>query len=139
LKFVCIGESIGIISRRKPSVGWSRPGDNRAVGERVGRRDQSGHDQRVERCSGQTVDQALDTEPVEPILLALAGDIDLPPAAGKFGREAGGDGLYWGEEPPPIVRGATGVDGPTIRAPPTLHGNGVAAPVEVAEHETMSP
>ena len=58
------------------------------------RRDQSGRDQGIERCSGQAVDQALDAEAMKPVLLTLPGDVDPPPTAGYLGCEAFGYGRH---------------------------------------------
>jgi hypothetical protein len=58
------------------------------------RRDQSGRDQGIERCSGQTVDQALDAEATKPILLALTGYVAPPLVPGELGCEALGYGRH---------------------------------------------
>jgi len=56
------------------------------------RRNQPGDEHGAEFRPRQAADQALNAEPMEPVLLALAGDVDPPPATGYLGCEALGYG-----------------------------------------------
>jgi hypothetical protein len=129
----------GRTCRRKASVGWLGPGNDRTVGRRMRGDKYPLGDKTLDLGRGKTVEAALDEVAVIPVLLALPTFALWPSNSGKLCPEARKDDRDRNEKAAPIASRSAGMDCPAVGTAPALDPHLLGESIEVAGNKSMAP
>jgi len=129
----------GRTCRRKASVEWFGPGNDRTVGRRMSGDNYPLGDETLDLDRGKTVEAALDEVAAIPVLLSLAALALRPSKPSKLRHQARKDDRDRREKAPPMACRSAGVHRRAVGTAPALYPGWLREAVKVARDVAVPP